>query len=107
MPRALDPSHDPDATTGEAFLFGFDNEPSGRQYVSQQELHARLSALIRSCEGCQEVAVIGTTRLDKPDETGCNWSPSIVLDPAGVAPEVYALAYASVIATARASWNLE
>jgi len=30
-----------------------------------------------------------------------------VLDPAGAAPEVYALAYASVIATARAGWNLE
>jgi hypothetical protein len=30
-----------------------------------------------------------------------------VLDPAGVAPEVYALAYASMINTARESWNHE
>jgi hypothetical protein len=29
-----------------------------------------------------------------------------VLDPAGVAPEVYVLAYASAVATARANWNL-
>jgi hypothetical protein len=107
MPRPLDPSHDPDTTTPEAFLFGFDDEPSGRQYVSQEELLARLSALMRSCEGCQDVAVTGTTRLDKPDETGCNWSSTLVLDPAGVAPEVYAAAYASVIGAARASWNLE
>jgi hypothetical protein len=30
-----------------------------------------------------------------------------VLDPAGVAPEVYALAYGLVIGSARESWNLQ
>ena len=90
------------------FLFGDDEgTPPGRHALSQEELLARLSVLMRSCEGCANIAVTGTTRLDAPDWAGCNWSPSIVLDPAGVAPEVYSLAYASVIATARASWNLE
>jgi len=90
------------------FLFGDDESaPAGRQALSEGELLARLSVLMRSCEGCENIAVTGTTRLDAPDSAGCNWSPSIVLDPAGVAPEVYSLAYASVIATARASWNLE
>jgi hypothetical protein len=47
------------------------------------------------------------TRLAAPDEAGCNWSLSIVLDAAGVSPMVYSLAYAAVIAQARAMWNLE
>ena len=90
------------------FLFGDDDgAPSGRQALTQDELLARLSVLMRSCEGCENIAVTGTNRLDAPDSAGCNWSLSLVLDPAGVAPEVYSLAYASVIATARASWNLE
>ena len=80
---------------------------SERQVLSQDELRARLSALMRACDGCENVVVTGTTRLDRADLDGCNWSASIVLDPAGVAAEVYALAYASVISIARASWNLE
>ena len=104
MHTPLDPITDPDATAS-GFLFGSDEPP--RQVVSQAQLHEYLSALIRSCEGCENVSVTETTRLDPPDETGCNWSASLVLDPAGVAPEVYALAYASVIAAARAAWNLE
>ena len=44
--------------------------------------------------------------LDGPDGEGCNWSLTLVLDRADVAAEVYGLAYAQVIATARASWNL-
>lgn len=103
MHAPLDRIDDPESTTS-GFLFG--NDQPARQVVSQEELHERLSALLRSCEGCENVLVTETTRLDRPDERGCNWSSSIVLDPAGVAPEVYALAYAAVIAAARASWNL-
>jgi hypothetical protein len=105
MGTPLDPFDDPEATTGGELVFG--GEEQERQALSREQLLERLSALVRSCEGCENVAVIGITRLDKPDESGCNWSPSIVLDPAGVAAEVYALAYACVIATARASWNFE
>lgn len=105
MSVPLDPAHDPEATTSGGFVFG-DEEPP-RQALPREELLARLTALMRSCEGCEGVTVIDVARLHKPDRSGCNWSSSIVLDPAGVAPEVYALAYASVIATARVSWNLE
>jgi hypothetical protein len=47
----------------------------------------------------------GLDLVDRKD--GCNWSLAILLDPAGVASEVYALAYGSVLHTARASWNLK
>jgi hypothetical protein len=97
-------SVDPEATVSIPFI---SLGEAGRPVLSQDELLVRLSALIRGCEGCANVVVTGASRLDGPDRGGCNWSASIVLDPRGVAPEVYALAYASVIATARASWNLE
>jgi len=104
MHAPLDPSDDAEATATGGFVF--DDGPE-RQVLPEGELLARLSALMRSCEGCENVAATGVTRLDKPDEGGCNWSSSIVLDAAGVPAEVYALAYASVIGMARSSWNLQ
>jgi hypothetical protein len=101
-----DPGPDDEATTPGGFLFGED-EPR-RQDLPERELMERLTAMLRSCEGCENVTVTQVDRLDIVDRRdGCNWSLSIVLDPAGVAPEVYGLAYASVINTARASWNLK
>ena len=98
---------DPEATFSGDFLFGEDDATRpGHQPLAYADLVARLTALIQSCEGCEQVAVIGITRLDALDTDGCNWSSSVVLDPAGVPPEVYAIAYASVVAIARASWNL-
>lgn len=104
MHAPLDKIDDPEATTS-GFLFG--SGGAQRQVVSEAQLREYLSALIRGCEGCENVSVTETTRLERPDESGCNWSSSLVLDPAGAAPEVYALAYASIIAVARAGWNLE
>jgi len=75
--------------------------------VSRFELLQRVSALMQSCEGCEEVRVVGVTRLAAPDNEGCNWSFTFVLEPSGVTPEVYGLAYATVIAVARSSWNLQ
>ena len=101
------PEIDPESTTDGGFAF-MDLAGGGRQVVSQQELCVRLTALMSSCEGCENVKVIEVYRLHVPDrKDGCNWSLAILLDPAGVAPEVYALAYGSVLHTARASWNLE
>ena len=107
METPRDPLPDPEATFSGDFLFG-EIEPgqAERHALSYAEILTRLSALIQSCEGCEHVAVIGITRLDALDTDGCNWSSSVVLDPAGVPPEVYAIAYASVVAIARASWNL-
>jgi hypothetical protein len=75
--------------------------------LSRGELLARVTALMQSCEGCENVGVVGVTPLDRPDTAGCNWSFTLVLDAAGVPPEVYGLAYAQVIAMARSSWNLQ
>ena len=98
---------DPEATAGGDFGFG-ELAAGKRQVMSEQQLLASLSVLMRGCEGCEGITVIEVTRLDPPDrKDGSNWSLAIVLDPAGVAPEVYSLAYASVINTARESWNLE
>jgi hypothetical protein len=102
------PLNDPEATFGGGFLLGEDEGGQAeRQAISRADLLARLSALVQSGEGCEQVKVIEVTRLDAPDTEGCNWSSSVVLDPAGVAPEVYVLAYASAVAVARVSWNLK
>ncbi|HEY3077531.1 MAG TPA: hypothetical protein VGJ74_20350 [Burkholderiales bacterium] len=97
---------DSDATISDD-IFSLDAAPPARQALSREELLARVSALMQSCEGCEKVEVVGVTPLDGPDTDGCNWSFTLVLDAAGVPPEVYGLAYASVIAMARASWNLQ
>ena len=78
-----------------------------RQALSRDDLLARVSALIQSCDGCENVSVVGVTPLDRPDTAGCNWSFTLVLDTAGVPADVYGLAYAQVIGMARSSWNLE
>lgn len=106
------PSQDPDATDPEATV----GEGEGlelyagqlqRQRVADVELLRLLTDQIRLYEGCEDVRVIEVTRLPAPDEAGCNWSSSIVLDAAGVPATVYSVAYAAVIAQARAMWNLE
>ena len=101
------PDLDPEATANNEFLFG-DFKGSKREVLSQNALLARLDVLIRSHEGCENVTVLEVYPLDKVDRRdGCNWSLAIMLDPAGVAPEIYAIAYAQAIAMARASWNLK
>jgi hypothetical protein len=98
---------DPLDVTLQGGLFG-GAQPAGgaRPALALDELLQRLTALLRAQEGCENASVIGLTRLDPPDSEGCNWSASIVLDPAGARPEVYALAYAAMIGEARRSWNL-
>jgi hypothetical protein len=99
---------DPEATTtDDLFSLGPGGLQPERQVLSVGELCARVTALMQSCEGCESVVVLGVDALDRPDKTGCNWGYTLVLDAAGVAPEVYGLAYAQVIAMARSSWNLE
>lgn len=93
--------------TDDIFSLGEGGPKPERQALSHDELLARVSALMQSCEGCEKVGVIGVTPLDRPDADGCNWSFTLVLDAASVPAEVYGLAYAQVIATARSSWNLQ
>lgn len=98
---------DSEATVNDdPFSFGGDAAQAERQALPYGELLARVTALMQSCEGCESVSVVGVMSLDGPDEAGCNWSLTLVLDTAGVAAEVYGLAYAQVIGMARSSWNL-
>jgi hypothetical protein len=107
MPASA-PEIDPEDTAEGEFFQGIGGVKGKRELVSRDRLLASLTALIRTCEGCEEVTVISLDRLDPPDSRdGCNWSLALVLDPAGVAPEVYALAYGAIISTARETWNLE
>ena len=92
--------------TQDIFAFDEDGIQAARQALSRDELLARVTALMQSCEGCETVGVVGVTPLDRPDSAGCNWSYTLELEAAGVPPEVYGLAYAQVIALARSSWNL-
>jgi len=91
---------------GDGLFFDAGEISGERPALAMDDLLVRLTRLMQSCEGCESVAVAELTRLDAPDPAGCNWSTSVVLAPAGVAPEVYTLAYASVVFMARSSWNL-
>src|SRR5882672_3992580 len=109
MAASRDPQNDDDdATINGPFLFGEGEGPERlHQPLAPEELLQRLTTLIQTCDGCEQVRVIEVSRLEPPDSIGCNWSASVVLDPAGVAPEVYALAYAQVMGSARERWNLQ
>ena len=98
---------DAESTHSDGFLLDAGESSGERQALAREELLARLTKLIQSFEGCERVAVTELTRLDAPDSAGCNWSAAVVLAPAGVAPEIYTLAYASVVFMARSSWNLK
>ena len=98
---------DDDITVNQAIFGDLGGEPVKRATLTREELLDRLTKMIQSCEGCENVRVVSITRLDFPDKDGRNWSRSIVLDPAGVEPEVYALAYGAVIGTAHETWNLK
>ena len=106
------PAHDPEATDPDATVGGGEGMELyqgqlQRQLVSETELVRLITDQMRLHEGCERVSVIQVTRLPAPDEGGCNWSSSIVLDAAGVSPTVYGLAYADIIGQARAMWNLD
>ncbi|MGQ0650642.1 MAG: hypothetical protein ACT4P4_00010 [Betaproteobacteria bacterium] len=80
--------------------------PPRRAPVREAELLKLLTAHFQANEQTRAVRVVRVTRLDPPDSEGCNWSSSVVLDAAGVAPEVYALVYADVVKRARERYNL-
>jgi hypothetical protein len=108
MGATQNPLDDPDSTTGGEFAFGDEKSgEDGRKLFSREGLMRNLSTMIQTCEGCEKVSVVEVTRLDVPDTSGCNWSTSVVLDPADTPPEVYSLGYATIVFMARTSWNLE
>lgn len=99
-------SEDDDATVNRE-IFGDMGAGGPRSTLSREELMERLTKMIQTCEGCEQVRVVGVTRLDFPDKDGRNWSRSLVLDAAGVEPEIYSLAYGAIIGTAHETWNLK
>ena len=108
MGAPQNPLNDPDRTAGGDFQFGDTPAgPDGRKAFSREDLMKNLGGMIQTVPGCEKVKVIDVTRLDPPDTAGCNWSTSVVLDPAGTPPEVYVIGYATIVFMARSSWNLK
>ena len=104
VPQSMD---DDDSTVNREIFGDIGGDEVKRQSLSREDLMERLTKMIQACEGCEKVRVISVTRLDFPDKDGRNWSRSLVLDPAGVAPEVYSLGYGAIIGTAHETWNLK
>lgn len=77
-----------------------------RRVVSAAELRRWLTARVRTHRGCESVEVIGLFRLEKSDQDGCNWSHTLVVDPAGTPAPAYALACADAVVRGRALFML-
>lgn len=103
---ASHPFDDPDSTASGLFGDSENTRPIGRKKLLREDLLERLTRMIQSCEGCENVRVIDVIPLDGPDKAGCNWSMTLILEPHGTEAPVYALGYAAVIAMARENWNL-
>jgi len=78
----------------------------GIQAVSEEDLVKWLTAQFQSYPACAQVSVAKVIRLELPDSEGCNWSRTLVLDPAGVEPSDYVLAYAAAVEKGRKRFNL-
>lgn len=108
MGAPQNPLNDPDETAGGDFIFGDEKTADdGRKHFSAGDLMKNLSAMIQTVPGCEKVRVVEITRLEPPDNSGCNWSTAMVLDPGGTPPEVYVIGYATIVFMARSSWNLK
>ena len=79
---------------------------AGPRAASEAELVRWLTAQIQTFPGCAQVTVEQLFRLEMPDAEGCNWSRTLVLDPHGVSPVEYVLAYATVVERARKACRL-
>lgn len=79
----------------------------GPRRLSEAELLRWLTAHVQTHADCGAVTVEKLFRLEMPDPEGCNWSRTLVLDPHGVPPTLYVLAYAAAIEKARKAFVLE
>jgi hypothetical protein len=79
----------------------------GRRAVSPGELVRWMSEQLQLVEGCGNVTVAIITPLEARDPDGCNWSRSVVVEPHGTPPHVYALACAEIVEHARTLFNLK
>lgn len=78
----------------------------GPRRVSEAELVRWLTEQFQAFADCGPVAVARVFRMDAPDSEGCNWSRTLVLEPHGVSPEIYVLAYAVIVEKARKAFVL-
>ena len=79
----------------------------GMRRVAEADLARWLTAQFQAYPECAAVTVEQVFRLELPDSEGCNWSRTLVLDPHGVPPTEYAIAYAAIVEKARKAFLLE
>lgn len=77
-----------------------------RTIITKEELQAWLTVEIRKFDGCEECSFGGIAPLSEADESGCNWSDSVVIRGTGVPPEIFMRAKAKIMLTARSKFNI-
>lgn len=75
--------------------------------ISREELRSFLTSKIQSVDGCEECSFGGVMPLAEPDESGCNWSDSIVLSNAGVPAEIYIPVVQKLMLEIRSKYNIK
>ncbi len=78
----------------------------GPRAVSEADLVRWLTEQFQTFADCGPITVEKVFRMDAPDSEGCNWSRTLVLDPHGVSPTIYVLAYAVIVDKARKAFVL-
>ncbi|MBP6075665.1 MAG: hypothetical protein KA520_04805 [Nitrosomonas sp.] len=77
-----------------------------RIVVTKEELQVWLTREINEIKGCEKCSFGEITLLQEQDESGCNWSESIIFRSSGVLSEMYKPAVAKVMAEARSKFNI-
>lgn len=75
--------------------------------VAAAELEQWLTAKLRKLDDCHDCKVSGVLPLQEPDEQGCNWSDSLVVNAGGLPYDYYAKFLSVVVAEARSRFNLK
>ena len=78
----------------------------GPSRVSEADLLRWLTEQFQAFPDCGPITVAQVFRLEPPDSEGCNWSRTLVLEPHGVAPELYVVPYALIVDKARKTFVL-
>jgi hypothetical protein len=75
--------------------------------MTRQELQAWITAEVQQKKGCEECVVTGGLYpLAEPDESGCNWSDTVYLNPGNTPARLYKPALSDALKRARSGINI-
>ena len=78
-----------------------------RVFISNEELGSWLTTELRRNSGCEDVFVIGITKLYQPDEDGCNWSDQLTVRNGGVFSDYFWSDLQKIVQQGRLKFNLK